>query len=168
MTTIVQPPVPVGTIHAFAGATAPAGYLLCDGSAISRTTYASLFSVLSTTYGAGNGSTTFNVPDFRGRVPMGAGTGTGLTARSRGETPGAETHTLTEAQMPSHGHSLGPGQSFGVNFGANAGGAATFGLNAGIINTTTYQGPYSASNTGGGGSHNNVQPSLVVNHIIKF
>ena len=167
MTTIINPPIPTGTLHAFAGSTAPAGYLLCDGSAVSRTTYASLFAVLSTTYGAGNGSTTFNVPDMRGRAPIGAGTGTGLTLRSLGVSLGAETHTLQTSQIPSHSHTLGPGQSFGVNFGANNSGAATFGLNAGIINTTTYQGPYEAQANGGGGAHNNMQPSIVVNYIIK-
>jgi microcystin-dependent protein len=65
---------PVGTITQYAGAAAPTGYLLCDGSAVSRSTYADLFAILSTTYGSGNGSTTFNLPDFRGRVQMGAGT----------------------------------------------------------------------------------------------
>lgn len=163
----VYPVQPVGSLMAYAGGSAPSGWLLCDGTAVSRTTYADLFSVLSTTYGIGDGSTTFNVPDLRGRVPMGAGTGPGLTTRSRGTTTGTETHTLTEAQIPSHNHSLGPGQSFGTNFGGNAGGVATFGLNVGIINTNTYQGPYVVGYTGGGASHNNVQPSTVVNYIIK-
>lgn len=66
--------LPAGTIAAFAGATAPSGWLLCDGSAISRTVYSVLFSAISTAYGAGDGSTTFNLPDLRGRIPTGVGT----------------------------------------------------------------------------------------------
>jgi len=62
---------PVGSISLFAGTTAPSGWLICDGSAVSRTTYANLFSVIGTTYGAGDGSTTFNIPDIQGKVPVG-------------------------------------------------------------------------------------------------
>ena len=98
--------VPIGGITMFAGST---GYdtnvwQLCDGSAISRTTYATLFARLGTTHGAGNGSTTFNVPDLRGRFIAGSGQGSGLTNRVLGAEGGAETVTLTEAQMPSHNH----------------------------------------------------------------
>jgi microcystin-dependent protein len=67
---------PSGSIHAYGGTSAPTGYLNCDGSAVSRATYAPLFTAISTTWGAGDGSTTFNVPDLRGRVAIGAGTGT--------------------------------------------------------------------------------------------
>lgn len=67
---------PTGLVAPFAGASAPSGWLLCDGSAVSRTTYADLFALVGSTYGAGNGSTTFNVPDLRSRVPFGVGTGT--------------------------------------------------------------------------------------------
>lgn len=111
------PAVPAGSVQAFAGSSAPNGWLLCDGTAVSRTTYSSLFSVVSTTFGVGNGSTTFNVPDLRGRVPMGAGTGTGLnasgtgaptgtaqTARTRGAWGGEETHLLSSAEIPAHSH----------------------------------------------------------------
>ena len=66
--------IPAGTILAYGGAAAPTGYLLCDNSAVSRTTYARLFAVISTTFGVGNGSTTFNVPDLRDKVPLGKGT----------------------------------------------------------------------------------------------
>jgi microcystin-dependent protein len=86
----------------FAGSSAPTGYLLCDGSAVSRTTYSALFAVTSTTYGVGDNSTTFNLPDLRTRVPVGKNaTGTFATL---GATGGAETHTLTEAQLPGHTH----------------------------------------------------------------
>lgn len=84
-------PDPVGVIQLYSGATAPTGWMLCDGTAISRTTYSALFAVTSTTYGVGNGTTTFNLPDLRGRAPIGAGTGSGLTARTRGTALGAET-----------------------------------------------------------------------------
>jgi microcystin-dependent protein len=183
----VYPSQPTGSVIAFAGSAAPTGWLLCDGSAVNRTTYATLFTTLSTTYGAGDGSTTFNLPDMRGRMPMGAGTGaqnggsgsglisggTALTARTRGGFGGDErmqTHTHVQN---AHGHDLGGGQNFGVNFGANAGAGATFGLHVDIINTGTYQGPYSATaNTAtnqnaGSGLSENMPPFLVTNFIIK-
>lgn len=99
---------PKGMIAPFAGASAPTGWLLCDGSAVSRTTYSALFAVTSTTYGAGDGSTTFNLPDLLGRTPMGAGSGTGLTARTLGTELGVESVTLTAAQSgsPSHDHGV--------------------------------------------------------------
>lgn len=84
-----------GTITAFAGATAPVGWLLCDGSAVSRSTYADLFAVMSTAYGAGDGSTTFNLPDLRQRFPLGkAASGTGS---SLGDTGGAIDHVHDHA-----------------------------------------------------------------------
>lgn len=95
---------PIGSVVSYAGSAAPAGWLLCDGSEASRTVYAALFAVVGTTYGPGNGSTTFNVPDLRGRSPMGAGTGTGLTARTLGAKLGEEGHVLTLAETPGHSH----------------------------------------------------------------
>lgn len=89
---------PSGAIKAFAGASAPTGYLLCDGSAVSRTTYAALFDVANTTWGVGDGSTTFNLPDYRGKVIVGAGTGSGLTARALAAVGGEETHVLSAAE----------------------------------------------------------------------
>jgi len=98
-------PTPPGVISQYAGATAPTGYLLCQGQAVNRTTYAALFAVIGTTYGAGDGSTTFNLPDLRQRVPVGKhSSGTFATL---GATGGAETHTITTAQMPSHTHEEG-------------------------------------------------------------
>lgn len=83
-------PFPTGTVLTFAGSTAPDGWLLCDGSTVSRTTYARLFAVLSTTYGAGDGSTTFALPDMRGVYPRGAGTnGTANYGGVTGHTPAA-------------------------------------------------------------------------------
>jgi microcystin-dependent protein len=93
---------PVGVIHAFAGATAPTGWLLCDGAAVSRTTYATLFGLCGTTYGSGDGSTTFNIPNLTDRIPTGYG-----TKFPRGEAAGSETFTLTTSNMPSHTHGSG-------------------------------------------------------------
>lgn len=109
--------IPVGTVVPFAGSTAPEGWLLCDGrsTGISRTTYANLFAVIGTTYGLGDDSTTFNLPDIRGRNIIGVGTGTGLSARSLAATGGVESVTLTGAQSgtSAHGH--------GNNFSATTG-----------------------------------------------
>ncbi len=166
--------VPVGTVVSTVLTTAPSGWLLCDGSAVSRTTYADLFAGIGTTYGSGDGSTTFNLPDMRGRVAMGAGTGTGggasgngkptggsaLSARSPGDWGGAQTHTLTIAEMPSHSHGTSAGDGF-----ANSPGNTKFALasNAGCNNTTC-----TTAAVGGGQAHNNIQPFVVLNHIVKY
>ncbi len=111
-----------GVITMYGAATAPSGWLLCDGTAVNRVTYAGLFAIIGTTYGVGDGSTTFDLPDIRGRFPIGAGQGAGLTNRVLAATGGAETtdvehaHTMTGhlhstadftlliADMPSHDH----------------------------------------------------------------
>lgn len=102
------PLIPVGGLMPYAGATSPEGWLLCDGTAINRTTYANLFAVLGTTYGSGNGTTTFNVPDMRSRMPMGAGAGTGLTSRALAETGGTESVVIASGNLPTHVHSIDP------------------------------------------------------------
>jgi microcystin-dependent protein len=110
---------PIGTIITFGGSTAPSGWLACDGSSYSRTTYADLFGVISTTYGAPTG-TTFLVPDLRGRAPLGAGTGSGLTARSLGTLGGYEGVTLAATEIPSHSHSVSESaHNHGVNESAH-------------------------------------------------
>lgn len=134
--------------------TAPTGWLLCDGTAISRTTYADLFAVIGTTYGSGDGVNTFNIPDFSGRTPVGIG-GTAFTAL--GVEVGAETHTLTTLEMPSHTHSGVVTSVASINNGLT-GGVDTL-LNSATTNST--------GSEGGNNSHNNIQPSLVVNFIIK-
>ncbi len=217
---------PTGMIAPFAGATVPDGWLLCDGAAVSRTTYAALFAVISTTYGAGDGTSSFNLPDLRGRVALGrddmggmavnraqltttlsttngsnaaevasssnlsigmvvisasvpAGTtvtaisGTTVTmsanatataagavarfsllsdAQSLGGTGGAQTHALVTAQMPAHTHTYTDVQSAGSN-------TLPAGGNVGISNTSA---------TGGNQPHPNVQPSIVLNYLIRI
>lgn len=101
---LIKNNTPAGVINMWATATAPTSWLLCDGSAVSRTTYPILFSVIGTTYGSGNGTTTFNVPDLKGKVAVGkAASGTFLNLGALG---GAETVTLsaTESGVASHTH----------------------------------------------------------------
>lgn len=90
-----------GIIKMFAGSTAPTGYLLCDGSAVSRVTYANLFAAIGTIYGPGDGSTTFNLPDLSGRVAIGTS-----STYTLGSTGGEESHVLLDTEMPEHVHEV--------------------------------------------------------------
>jgi microcystin-dependent protein len=149
----------VGMLLQYAGTTAPTNWLLCDGSAISRTTYSDLYAVVGTTYGTGNGSTTFNIPDIRGRTPIGVGTGSGLTPRSLGASGGAETVTLTDeiGAFGSHSHTIY------ASLLSSTGGNQPNPLNAsGAANRTTAPSTVSGS----GAAHANMQPFLSVNFII--
>lgn len=154
--------MPIGSLVSYIGASAPnASWLLCDGTAVSRSTYATLFGIIGTTYGVGDGSTTFALPDLRGRVPVGTGTGSGLTARALGAKGGAET-------LPAHTH-----QSVnGAQAVFTASSVFAIPLKADITNagwSAPQEVSYSASNTGstGTGSHGAMQPFVVVNFIIK-
>ena len=138
---------PTGVIRFFAGSTAPNGWLVCDGSTVSRSAYSDLFKIIGTTYGSGNSNTTFTLPDMRGRCPIGVGTGTSLTARTLGSNVGAETATLSEANLPSHTHTATvgtqsanhthTGTSGGVSanhthgWGRNVGSSGSYGLRDG-------------------------------------
>lgn len=182
--------VPSGTLLDFAGTSAPTGYLACDGSAVSRTVYATLFSAISTTWGAGDGSTTFNLPDFRRRTAVGSGgSGTATLGNAVGNTGGAETHTLVTAELAAHGHTFSgttSGQSADhyhmqyANNGfssattanaatslSNADRAYTDVITGGASNDHTHTYSGTTANNGSGTAHNNMQPSAVVLKIIK-
>lgn len=155
---------PVGSVIDYAGTTEPSGWLFCYGQAINRTTYAALFAILSTTYGVGDGSTTFNLPDLRGRVvagqdDMGGSSANRMTSPLNGDTLGAaggsESHTLTIAEVPAHVHTPAEGGSY---FGNGTTGSLSAGSGVGGLITHP--------SSGGGGSHNNVQPTLILNKII--
>lgn len=107
---------PAGAIMQYAGTNAPEGWLMCDGSAISRTTYSALFAAIGTTYGAGDGSTTFNLPNLANRVAVGVSDTHGL-----GTTGGNETHTMTADEMPSHNHSASTASAGAHDHAMNAG-----------------------------------------------
>lgn len=162
--------VPPGSLLMFAGGAAPTGYLVCDGAAVSRTTYDVLFAAVGTTWGAGDGTTTFNLPDLRGRGPLGAGTGAGLTPRTLGVSSGAETVTLTSAEMPSHTHgSNAPGGqgNLGLVYADGTNTAVEADSSPGEIKVFDLPHALTINATGGGGAHANMQPFAVVNFIIK-
>jgi microcystin-dependent protein len=171
---------PPGVISQYAGSSAPTGWLICDGTAVSRSTYASLFSVIGTTYGSGDGSTTFALPNLKGRVPVGLDS-TDTSFDALGETGGAKTHTLTasESGVASHSHGItDPSHkhqqslSFG-NGGATNGGPYYFSAGTtlqNIIETASQTTGITVNNataTSASSAHNNLQPYIVVNYIIK-
>jgi microcystin-dependent protein len=206
-TGVTSPGLPTGSITQFAGSSAPSGWLTCDGTAVSRTTFADLFAVIGTTYNTGGeAGTDFRLPNMKGRVPVGFDSAQ-TEFDALGEAGGAKTHTLTTAEMPSHthtqnshnhtqdahGHSINdPSHSHGMqpmganpsdNTGTNGyvltgasidtqGGFRSIYANfTGVTvngNTATNQAATATNqNTGGGGAHNNLQPYIVLNYIIK-
>ena len=145
---------PTGSIRIWTTDAAPVGHLICNGAAVSRTTYADLYAVIGTAFGTGDGSTTFNLPDLRGRVPVGRDSGQ-TEFDSLNESGGAKTHTLTIAEMPRHNH-LGNTKVLGG--GTTGAFLRVDGSSYGLKDLTP---------TGGGGAHNNLQPYRVINFIIK-
>ena len=161
--------LPIGVILPHTSATIPSGYMVCDGSAISRTTYADLFNAIGTTYGAGDGSTTFNLPNLKGKVPVGQDT-TQSEFDNLGETGGEKTHTLTIEEMPSHKHN-GIFEYYSEREISNRSDAGGGGHD---INYSSFDGSMDNSysylytaDAGGGQAHNNLQPYIVLNYIIK-
>lgn len=150
---------PAGTIVAYGGAVAPAGWAACDGNLYSAATQANLFAAIGYTYGGGAGN--FNVPDLRGRSVIGSGSGAGLTARAPGDIGGEEGHHLTAAEMPSHTHYV-PSGAYANTTAATA---------PGTTDTAGYQGFYGAQTTGAAGGdqlHNTMMPFLVLGYLIKL
>ena len=142
------------------------GWLLCDGSAISRTTYSALFALIGTAFGTGDGSTTFNLPDGRGRMLLGAGQGdtaegggTG-TDRSIGDEGGAETHTLTEAELAEHTHDI-----VGISSGGSLEGLNTSSI---ISSNRTLDGARPTQSAGSDNAHNNMPPFVVGGNLFIF
>ena len=162
----------VGEIRMFAGNYAPQGWFICDGSALDINSYTPLFALIGTTYG-GNGVSTFNLPDLRGRVPVHQGQGRGLTSRVLGQSFGSESVVLNASNLPTHTHSI------------KAGGVATTNAATGayLANTATYQ-RYAPTNTADGLMNAfelsseagvasplpfpNLMPSVAVNFIIAY
>jgi microcystin-dependent protein len=145
----------IGEVAMFGGTVAPTGWLLCNGAAVSRTTYATLFAAIGTTWGGGDGSTTFNVPNPSGRVPLATGAGSGLTSRSIAQSGGEETHVLTQAELPALNVNL-----LDATNGYAQGGQASTGHN-GMVNVT-------ATNIGGSASpHNTMPPWMAFTFIIR-
>lgn len=168
------PFIPSGAILPYGGASAPSGFVLCDGSAISRTAYAALFAILGTAYGAGNGSTTFNVPDLKGRSPLGSGAGSGLTARTIGQSGGEESHALSANENGQHthaatvtdpGHNHAVGRLVGFTLGPNDAVENQGTSYNSQLNTTGIS--VSNANSGLGTAHNTMHPYCVTNFIIK-
>lgn len=174
--------VPTGSITMFAGSSAPTGYLLCQGQAVSRTTYSALFAIIGTTYGTGDGSTTFNLPNLQGKFALGKSSSYAL-----GSTGGASTVTLTTNQIPAHTHGnkslTGWAKMWGNTGFIGRGGSADWG---GIIRPGDYwygnspaedtgwqsssleiDASHEHSSVGGGAAHENMPPYQSVNYIIK-
>ena len=159
----------VGEIRMFAGNFAPRGWAFCDGQLLAVSQNDALFSLLGTIYG-GDGRTTFGLPDLRGRIPIHAGHGPGLSERRLGAKGGAEKVTLTVNQLPSHSH---PAQaSSGVAQNTAPMGAGLGSPSADIYRsnptTTVKMGSTFLANTGGSRSHTNEMPYLCIHFIIAL
>lgn len=212
---IYVPAVPPGVIWEYGGSTAPAGFVMCDGTSYPTATYPGLFGAIGYTYG-GSGAN-FNVPDKRSRSSIGAGQGTGLTNRLLGTTGGEENHALVTGELATHNHTASQGTSTasqaassasqgththtdnghnhtinqlqstngqsgsGISYfwqnatnpyGSNTGYANIAAASAGAITVnngaiTVSNGAITIGNNGSGTGHNNMQPFLVTNFIIK-
>lgn len=178
----IQNALPAGVIFPFAGSTAPDGWLLCGGQAVSRTVYSRLFTQLSTTYGIGDGSTTFNLPDLRGRVAAGKDNmngssanrltsgGSGIAGTTLGAVGGEQTNTLSLAQLPAHNHGGGNHQH-PMNFSIASGTTtqiSTVQRSSNLAYGFIYDSGTILNTEGSGSGHNNTQPTLILNYIIKI
>ena len=161
-------PSQAGIVLPYAGTTSPNGFLLCDGAAVSRTAYPQLFSVVGTSYGAGDGSTTFNVPDLRAKIPVGLQS-SDEDFDTVGKTGGEKDHLLTEDEMPKHRHENLSRVFSGGNSSTTStvwDGKEGFG-SASIDYPDELRGVQGMSDKGDDQPHNNMQPYVVMNYIIK-
>lgn len=156
---------------------APDGYVLCDGTVVSREIFSGLFEVIGTTYGAGDGTTTFALPDFRGRVPVGGNPAaiSGISARSLGATGGGESRSLTASDIPTHTHNAGTLQANSGVASDTGGGTAVKRINAAgsgevrdVLGNTGNGNSIGANAAGGQTAVSLMQPFAVVNYIIKY
>jgi len=155
--------MPTGLIAIWPSAVIPTGWLLCDGAAQSRSIYSALFAVIGTTYGVGDNSTTFNMPDFKDRAPVGKSSTIVLNERL-----GDKTITLVESQMPSHLHGLRTTNDgvFHAIAAYGGGNGTPEGMN--VASSMGYNGGFlQAGPTGGNESHSNMQPYIGMNFIIN-
>lgn len=152
--------IPIGGIIPYGASidTLSEDWLPCLGQAVSRTFYHELFAKYGTTYGSGDGNTTFNLPNYGGRIPVGLDEND-TSFDTLGETGGEKTHTLTTQEMPKHKHFNG--YKFNDGSGSSWGYRVTHGMKEGNTDGT------SDGETGGGQSHNNLQPYIVANYIVK-
>ena len=153
---------PIGTIKMYGGTTAPNGYMFANGQAISRTTYSDLFAIYGTTFGAGDGSTTFNLPNLNGRTPVGLNA-SDSDFNTIGKTGGEKTHTLTQSELAAHRHGFQGGAALFTqpDQGVKGLGPGPYWVEGvGAITTTSTDG-------GANQPHNNMQPYMVLNYIIK-
>lgn len=152
----------IGSIQQVAFNYAPRGWAMCNGQLISIEQNQALFALLGITYG-GNGTTTFALPDLRGRVPLHQGQGPGLSQYFPGYSGGSETVTLTQSQMPPHAHGL-PAAGDQTTDRPTGNVAPAVGGSYGIPSTTVG----SSATVGNGASINNMQPYLAINYIIAL
>lgn len=165
--------VPTGSLMMWATNTAPMGYLLCNGAAVSRTTFAALFAILGTTFGAGDGSITFNLPDYRDRMPIGAGTTYALNAKggNKDATLPAHTHTATSTVSdPGHSHTkVGFNQFQGSNAGYPGfdGSGDSYTQVASDSSTTGISVGTTVASAGASATNANLPPYIGIQFIIK-
>lgn len=157
----------LGTIILFGGNFEPRGWAFCNGQSLEIAQYSALFSLLGTTYG-GDGITSFRLPDLRGRVPVHAGSATGLSPRSPGEAFGSETVTLAAGQVPPHSHDLVVANVPSTSDRAQGDMLARSQIYSDTSGPALTLNPLSIALTGGGQPHDNMQPSLCVNYIIAL